>query len=135
MNTKKMTNKELRDYVANQCGYNPSTNKAQLAAETLGLSNKTQPQRLLESIIPAKQEIRTALKSYLNPEFNKKLDEHLATKTVQVCNAGDWPDHLPSSFSDWLKANGDSIDITMPLDRTEATCVWFDNKAKNELPF
>ncbi len=35
----------------------------------------------------------------------------IPNKAIQVCNAGDWPDHLPSSFGDWLKANGDSIDI------------------------
>ncbi len=35
----------------------------------------------------------------------------------------------PTSFSAWLEANGDSIE---PLDRTEATAQWFDNKAKDE---
>ncbi len=30
-------------------------------------------------------------------------------------------------FEDWLKSNSDGID-----DRTEATCQWFDNKAKDE---
>ncbi len=43
-----MTNKQLRTAISKQCGF-----------------NKTQPQRLLESIIP--------------------------NKAIQVCNAGDWP--------------------------------------------
>ncbi len=30
---------------------------------------------------------------------------------IQVCNAGAMPDQLPTSFEDWLKANGDAIDI------------------------
>ncbi len=40
---------------------------------------------------------------------------------------------VPDNFSDWLKSNSDSIE--MPLDRTEATAQWFDNKAKLEIPF
>ncbi len=40
---------------------------------------------------------------------------------------------VPDSFEDWLKFNSDSIE--MPLDRTEATAQWFDDKAKNERPF
>ncbi len=92
MNTQNMTNEQLRNYVANQCGYNPPTNKAQLAAEKLGLTNKAKPYAL------------------------------------QVCNAG----KMPEDFDSWLKANGDSIEIGMPLDRTEATAQWFDDKAKTE---
>ncbi len=67
-----------------------------------------------------------------NPLDPKSQDFGLPNKAVQVCNAGDWPDHLPSSFEDWLKQNNDTIEITMPLDRTEATAQWFDNKAKQE---
>ncbi len=44
---------------------------------------------------------------------------------LQVCNAG----AMPESFEDWLANNQDSI----PLDRTEATCKWFDELPK--LPF
>ncbi len=38
----------------------------------------------------------------------------------------------PTSFSQWLEQNQDSIE---PLDRTEATVQWFDNKAKDENTF
>ncbi len=61
MNTKNMTNEQLRNYVANQCGYNPPTNKAKPYA-------------------------------------------------IQVCNAGAMPDHLPTSFEDWIKQGNDAID-------------------------
>ncbi len=45
---------------------------------------------------------------------------------IQVCNAG----AMPESFEDWIKSTGDCID----LDRTEATCKWFDELPK-QLPF
>ena len=35
----------------------------------------------------------------------------------------------PTSFSEWLERNNDSIE---PLDRTEATAQWFDEKAEHE---
>ncbi len=43
---------------------------------------------------------------------------------LQVCNAG----AMPESFEDWLKANEDAIE----LDRTEATCKWFDELPTQE---
>ncbi len=39
--------------------------------------------------------------------------EHTSDGTpyaLQVCNAGDWPEHLPESFEDWLKQGDDAID-------------------------
>ncbi len=29
---------------------------------------------------------------------------------LQVCNAGAMPDHLPTSFEDWIKQGNDAID-------------------------
>ena len=49
---------------------------------------------------------------------------------LQVCNAGAMPDRLPTSFEDWIKQGNDAIE----LDRTEATCKWFDELPK-QLPF
>ncbi len=49
-----MNNKTFRDHISQQCGFNKAKQ-----------GEKTQPQRLLESIIP--------------------------NKAIQVCNAGDWP--------------------------------------------
>ncbi len=78
-----MNAKELRNAVAHQCGFNKAKHRQDLRV-------KLSPERLaqLESIC-----------------------QRHPNKAIQVCNAGDWPDHLPSSFGDWLKANGDSIEI------------------------
>ena len=58
-------------------------------------------------------------------------DQRAKPYALQVCNAG----KMPEDFDSWLKANGDSIEIGMPLDRTEATAQWIDDKTKTELPF
>ncbi len=44
-------------------------------------------------------------------QFNQSVNADIRRITaVQVCNAGDWPDHLPESFEDWLKQGNDAID-------------------------
>ncbi len=63
----------------------------------------------------------------VNADIRRMMQEPYA---VQVCNAGDWPEHLPESFEEWLASNSDSIE--MPLDRTEATAQWFDDKTETE---
>ncbi len=48
---------------------------------------------------------------------------------LQVCNAGAMPDHLPTSFSEWVESNNDSIDIggnEIP-DRIKANHDQYDN--------
>ncbi len=65
-------------------------------------------------------------------QFNESVNADIRQITaVQVCSAGDWPEHLPESFEEWLKSNSDTID--MPLDRTESACQWFDEQGK--IPF
>ncbi len=78
----------------------------------------------------AKWEIELEQKRY----DDSKLRERLDAATGDVFNT---PQELinkaqqgePTSFSAWLEANGDSIE---PLDRTEATAKWFDEKAEHE---
>ncbi len=122
MNTKKMTNKELRDYVANQCGYNPSTNKAQLAAERLGLSNKakTQPQRLLESILPT-CEVLTFDKAKEYWDKRDKMREAIFPPRNAFPTIEDQQRY-------WQERDEN-------LDKIESNALWFDNKAKTEIPF
>ncbi len=114
-----MTPKDIRTAISNQCGFNKAKHRqdlqVKLSPERLAKlesicqrhpakqGEKTQPQRLLESIIPAPY------------------------KSVQVCNAGDWPT-VEDQQRFWQERDEH-------LDRTEATALWFDNKAKTELPF
>ncbi len=140
-----MTPKDIRTAISNQCGF-----------------NKTQPQRLLESIIPNKaddswitepvaddatNETREAEDKRIFDALSKAFIEEwrndcstrvIHTKdaksyAIQVCNAGDWPDHLPSSFGDWLKANGDSVEISdqggnFTADKIQANHDRYDNE-------
>ncbi len=60
----------------------------------------------------------------------KQFNDSVNADIRRMINKAEPP---PESFSDWLKSNSDSIE--MPLDRTEATAQWFDDKAKTEIPF
>ncbi len=45
--------------------------------------------------------------------FNKtkhRQDLRVKPYALQVCNAGAMPDHLPTSFEDWIKQGNDAID-------------------------
>ncbi len=52
--------------------------------------------------------------------FNESVNADIRRMTAQQGE--------PTSFSAWLQANGDSIE---PLDRTEATAQWFDEREAN----
>ncbi len=86
--------------------------------------DKTQPQRLLESIIPNKAVMEQRWRSH---DIERKRQGFTRNKAVQVCSAGDWPD-LESQQRYWKERDEH-------LDRTESNSLWFDNKAKTELPF
>ncbi len=184
-----MTPKDIRTAISNQCGFNKAKHRkdlqVKLSPERLAQLEsicqhhpnkaKTQPQRLLESIIPNKADsdlvkpepvadnatnetgkapagcnygnpnaveiiecgccgayhraafygdCRDDSERFADPEdFEARWygggypsvevfpEETTPNKAVQVCNAGKWPDHLPSSFEDWLRSNNDAIDI------------------------
>ncbi len=76
-----------------------------------------------EKPLTALDKLNLEIEATNNIRFNKSY-------ALQVCNAGAMPDHLPTSFEDWIKQGNDAID----LDRTEATCKWFDELPK-QLPF
>ncbi len=96
---------------------------------------KTQPQRLLESIIPnkaddsleketvsdnASHETGETLRQFVERTISEHfpaLDENLHN-AIQVCNAGDWPT-VEDQQRYWQERDEH-------LDRTEATCLWFD---------
>ncbi len=84
-----MNHKTFRNAISKQCGFTP--NKAKHRQD---LQVKLSPGRLahLESIC---QHHPNKAKPY----------------ALQVCNAGEMPDPLPTSFSDWLAINKDSIDL------------------------
>ncbi len=101
-----MTPRQFREHVNHQCGFNKA---------------KTQPQRLLESIIPNKAAwIETPTACYL-------VGESKPNKAVQVCNAGDWPT-VEDQQRYWQERDEH-------LDQIESNALWFDNKAKTEIPF
>ncbi len=60
----------------------------------------------------------------------KELEKHRGTaiRITKVIEASAQQGE-PTSFSAWLESNQDSIE---PLDRTEATAQWFDEKEKDE---
>ncbi len=47
---------------------------------------------------------------------------------LQVCNAGAMPDHLPTSFEDWLKSNSDDIGGNWTPDKLQANHDQYDNE-------
>ncbi len=50
-------------------------------------------------------------------QFNESVNADIRRMTNKA--------KLPTSFSEWLASNNDSIE---PLDRTEATAQWFDER-------
>ncbi len=141
-----MTPKDIRTAISNQCGFKaehrcPNCNvlissgknlchacdlelaiwqqKTLRNPDPLPNKAKTQPQRLLESIIPNKARDPRDLERPLTDEaFN------LGNKTIQVCNAGDWPT-VEDQQRYWQERDEH-------LDRTESNAQWIDSKAKNE---
>ncbi len=66
-------------------------------------------------------EIRRMTNKAIQPENWEDLTESQQDKWMnEKAQQGE-----PTSFSAWLESNGDSIE---PLDRTEATTQWFDEK-------
>ncbi len=97
-----MNNKTFRDNISQQCGFNKAKSMDEydplLAAYNNGNGNQTD----------------NKAKHYLRHKDGDPLNNHLDNLkpyALQVCNAGAMPDRLPTSFSDWLASNNDSIDI------------------------
>ncbi len=112
-----MNPKTFRDHISQQCGFNKAKTIEQIDNE----------------IARRKQRLTDHYKAKPIDLISQKRAKPYA---LQVCNAGKMPDHLPTSFEDWLASNSDSIE--MPLDRTEATAQWFDDKEQGEkqsIPF
>ncbi len=123
---KTMNNKTFRDHVSQQCGF-----------------NKTQPQRLLESIILNKANYRDQSLQYCGCCDIERAHTFLSdgwecqvcgtkpdsrrypsNKAIQVCNAGDWPT-VEDQKRYWQERDEH-------LDKIESAALWFDSKAKQE---
>ncbi len=139
-----MNAQDIRDHISQQCGFNsgvetPHTvdpNGNNETGDTLSATNlhgdkwNGETQDGVYVYIDQQGNLYESKERPVYRYSGQPLPYRAKPYAIQVCNAGAMPDHLPTSFEDWIKANGDSI----PIDRTEATCKWFDELPK-QLPF
>ncbi len=101
-----MTPKDIRNHVAASCGFN----KAHYVKSEKA-SNYANPLYIV---------------TYPDGHTLSTMQESVAIKEVSKFNKAQQGE--PTSFSEWLDRNQDSIE---PLDRTEATAQWYDEKENN----
>ncbi len=111
---------DIRDHISQQCGFNSLHIRDRNPNESTETGNDHNRKFYAE-----RERIRKSLQQCPNCGFDQ--DDENPTHclscgwplprtpiqkpyALQVCNAGAMPDHLPTSFEDWLKQGNDAID-------------------------